>query len=110
MNSVSPRFTVVISGYQNAPYLEKSIGSVKGQSFCDFEAICYVKESTDGSLEICRNLIAGDSRFKIVSAPKSGTVSATRNYAIDNATGEYLVVLDGDDWLVQDMLTLIPQF
>lgn len=99
MSSASPRFTVAVSGYQNAPYLPKSLGSVKAQSFRDFEAICYVEESTDGSLEICRRLTADDPRFKVVSAPKSGTASATRNYAIDHAGGEYLVVLDGDDWL-----------
>ena len=104
MNPVSPRFTIVVSGYQNAPYLAKSLGSVKGQTFRDFEAICYVEESTDGSLDICRSLTADDPRFKVVSAPKSGAVAATRNYAIDHAAGEYLVVLDGDDWLAPDML------
>ena len=36
--------------------------------------------------------------------PKSGGVGATRNYGIDHASGRYLVILDGDDWLAEDML------
>lgn len=100
----SPRFTVVLSGYQTEPYLERALDSVARQSCPDFEAICYVEESTDRSLEICRERARRDSRFKVVSAPKSGAVASTRNYAIDHARGEYLVVLDGDDWLFETLL------
>ncbi len=103
MNS-TPRFTVIIAGYQTAPYLPKSLTSVKQQRFADFEAICYVEESTDDSLAICQRFAANDPRFKIATGSKSGAVATTRNYGIDHATGEYLVVLDGDDWIVPDML------
>ena len=102
--TAAPRFTVIIAGYQTAPYLPKSLGSVRQQTFADFEAICYVEESTDDSLEICRRFAAEDARFKVATGPKSGAVAATRNYGIDHAAGEYLVVLDGDDWIVPDML------
>ena len=102
--SSGPRFTVIIAGYQCEPYLPKALESVKCQSFTDFEAICYVEESTDRSLEICRDFAARDHRFKVASGPKSGAVATTRNYGIDHAAGEYLVVLDGDDWIVPDML------
>lgn len=102
--NASPKFTVVLSGFQTAPYLPKSIDSIKRQTFSDFEAILYVEESTDDSLAICRAQTANDPRFKVVSAPKSGAVATTRNYGIDHAAGEYLVVLDGDDWITPDML------
>lgn len=102
--SKAPKFTIVLSGYQTAPYLPKALDSILGQTFSDFEAICYVEESTDNSLAICQSYANRDSRFKVVSAPKSGAVATTRNYAISHATGEYLVVIDGDDWLRQDML------
>ena len=102
--STAPRFTVVIAGYQTAPYLPKALDSVKGQSFTDFEALCYVEKSTDDSLDICRRYAAADPRFKVAEGEKSGAVATTRNYGIDHAAGEYLVVLDGDDWLVTDML------
>ena len=103
MNS-SPRFTVILAGYQTAPYLPESLSSVSGQTFKDFEAICYVEESTDDSLEICEEHARKDPRFKVATGPKSGGVGSTRNYGIDHASGEYLVVLDGDDRLSRRLL------
>ncbi len=100
----SPAFTIVLAGYQTEPYLPQALESVSNQTFRDFEVICYVEESTDRSLEICQEQARKDSRFKVVSAPKSGAVATTRNYAIDHAAGKYLVVLDGDDWLSVHLL------
>ena len=102
--SGSPKFTVVISGYQTVPYLVRALDSVARQTWTDFEAICYVEESTDDSLALCEERAGSDARFTVVSAPKSGAVASTRNYAIDHARGEYLVVLDGDDWLSLHLL------
>ena len=97
-------FSIILAGYNTAPYLPKALESITAQTFADFEAICYVEESTDDSLALCRAAAEKDPRFQVVSAPKSGAVASTRNYGIDHARGEYLVVLDGDDWIVPDML------
>lgn len=102
--SEAPFFTIVLSGYQTEPYLRRALDSAAGQTFRDYEVICYVEESTDRSLEICQEQAHADSRFKAVPAPKSGAVATTRNYAIGHADGKYLVVLDGDDWLSVDLL------
>lgn len=99
-----PRFTVVIAGYQTEPYLPKALASVADQTFADFEAICYVEDSTDRSLELCCEQARRDPRFTVATAPKSGAVASTRNYAVDHARGEYLAVLDGDDYLAPVML------
>ena len=98
------KYTIILAGYQTEPYLLTALESIQNQTFSDFEAICYVEESQDSSLAICQKFAEHDSRFKVVSAPKSGAVSSTRNYGIDHANGEYLVVIDGDDWLSIEML------
>ena len=95
----SPLFTIVLAAHQTEPYISKALESIASQSFADFEAICYVEESTDRSLSICQDMALRDSRFKVVTAPKSGAVATTRNYGIDHAIGEYLVAVDGDDWI-----------
>jgi glycosyltransferase involved in cell wall biosynthesis len=99
-----PLFTVILSGYQTEPYLRKALDSIANQTFHDFEAICYVEECTDRSLEICHAMAERDPRFKVATGPKSGGVGATRNYGIDHASGQYLIILDGDDWLAEDMM------
>lgn len=98
------RFTIIVAGCNTAPYLPKALASIEAQTFGNFEAILYVEESTDESLEICRSFAEKDPRFTVATGPRSGAVAATRNYGIDHAKGEYLVVLDGDDWLMPDML------
>ena len=104
MTASNPFFTIVVAGYQCEPYLPKALDSIARQTCEDFEAICHVEESTDNSLEICRQMAASDPRFTVVAAPKSGSAACARNYAIDHARGKYLVVLDGDDWLAPDLL------
>ncbi len=100
----TPLFTVVLSGYRTEPYLQKALDSVANQTFRDFEAICYVEDSPDRSLEMCRAMAERDPRFIVATGPKSGAVATTRNYGIDHASGKYLAAIDGDDWLVPDML------
>ena len=99
-----PLFTIVLSGYQTEPYLQKALDSVAAQTYRDFEVICYVEECTDRSLEMCRVMAERDPRFKVATGPKSGAVATTRNYGINHASGKYLVALDGDDWFFPDML------
>ena len=102
--SDSPKFTILLVGYQSEPYLHNALESISGQTNADFEAICFVEDSTDKSLEVCQAMADRDSRFSVVTGPKSGAASTSRNYGIDNAKGEYLVFIDGDDWVSTEML------
>ena len=107
--SSSPAFTIILSGYQTESYLPESLESIANQTFKDFEAICYVEKSTDRSLEVCQAQAAKDPRFKVATAPVSGGVGTTRNYGIDHAAGEYLVVIDGDDRLSVHLLESLAE-
>ena len=100
----TPFFTVAILGCDTAPYLEKAIDSVASQDFEDFNALLIVEQSRDNSLEIARRRAESDARFKCVELPRSGSGAASRNYAISHAEGQYIVFLDGDDWLKPDAL------
>ena len=100
----TPRFTVAVIAHQTEPYLMQALDSVSAQTFPDFECLMIVEESTDRSLELCREMERRDPRFKAVALPKSGSASVSRNYAMDHAAGEYLAFLDGDDLLKPEML------
>lgn len=101
----APLFTVALLGYDSAPYLAKALASVAEQRFPEFDVLCLVEESADDSLAICRKWADNRPDVQVVSLPKSGSGACSRNYAIDHAAGRYLVFVDGDDWLLPDMLS-----
>ena len=103
MNS-KPQFTVALLGYQTEPFLPQALDSIANQTFRNFDVMCIVEESTDNSLNICREWAKCHSDCEVISLPKSGSGACCRNYAIDHAKGQYLVFIDGDDWIRIDML------
>lgn len=104
-----PRFTIVTPAYQTEPFIGKLIESLKAQTLGDFECFLVVEESQDKSLERCRELSQGDERFKVVELPKSGSGSSSYNYGIRKAAGEYMVFVDGDDWIEPQSLELFSK-
>lgn len=100
----APRFTVIVPAFASEKYLPDAAASLKNQTFRDFEAIFVVEDSPDRSLELCRALAADDDRFRVEELPLSGSASCSRNLGIRLAKGEYVVFLDGDDWLDPDAL------
>ena len=98
------KISLIIPVYNAEKTLPATLESIRAQRFRDFEVICFVEESTDRSLAICRAMSERDSRFQVATGPKSGSGGPSRNYGIDHASGEYIVFVDGDDWIVEDML------
>ena len=93
---MTPFFAIIIPVYNTAPYLRECLDSVLAQTFSDWEAICVDDGSTDGSGSILDNYAAMDSRFCVFHQANAG-VSAARNKALDNATGDWVGFLDADD-------------
>lgn len=89
-----PFFSIIIPLYNKEKFIEKTIQSVLGQSFEDFELIVVNDGSTDKSLELVNKL--KDKRFKTYSISNAG-VSKARNFGIQKATSKLIVFLDADD-------------
>ena len=99
-----PLISIVMPVYNAAKFLRRSIGSILAQSFDDFELIVVDDRSTDGSLEICRELEKTDRRIKIIALEKNSGASAARNAALDRLGGRYVTFVDADDWIESDVL------
>ena len=95
-----PKFSIIIPVYNVAPYLRECLDSVLSQTFPDWEAICVDDGSTDESGAILDEYAAKDKRFRVFHK-ENGGVSSARNLALDNAKGEWIGFLDGDDTFVQ---------
>lgn len=100
---MSAKFSIIIPVYNVAPYLRECLDSVLKQTCLDWEAICVDDGSTDDSGAILDEYAAHDTRFQIIHQHNAG-VSAARNTALKIASGDYLVYIDGDDYLSDDYL------
>lgn len=102
--------SVIVPAYNAEGFIKNCINSILGQTFQDFEIVVVNDGSTDGTLDILHCLAQKDSRIKVINQ-KNGGVSAARNIAMQNATGEYLTMVDADDALpptaLEDMVGMM---
>lgn len=90
-----PKVTVAMPVFNDSKYLKSAIASILAQSFQDFELLVIDDGSTDESPAILGSYT--DKRMKVIRLPQNKGRPYARNIALDNATGEYLAWMDGDD-------------
>jgi glycosyltransferase involved in cell wall biosynthesis len=97
-----PRVSVVIPAYNAAWCLPEALDSLLAQEYGDWEAIVADDGSTDG----CGELAEGrDPRIRVVRSDVNRGLAATRNLALEHATGELVALLDADDAWLPNYLT-----
>lgn len=101
---MKPFFSIIVPCCDVAEYIRECLDSVLSQPFADWECLLGVEDSNDDTLEIAREYEAKDARFKVFTGRRSGSCSASRNTAIELATGEYVIFLDGDDKIEEGSL------
>ena len=84
--------------------MRASIDSILAQTFKNFELLCIDDASTDGTWEILQEYAQRDSRIRLLRQDRNQGLSVSRNRAIQEANGEYLLMLDGDDLFAPDMV------
>jgi glycosyltransferase involved in cell wall biosynthesis len=104
---MSPLVSIIIPTYNAAPYIEKCLRSLVAQDYSNIEIIVVDDESTDGSADIAEALHL--DKVKVLRLPHGG-VSRARNAGIREASGKYIIFIDGDDWVEPDHLStmLVP--
>ena len=94
----SPLISVIMPIYNIHRYLNDSISSIFAQTIDNWELICIDDGSIDGSFEICKSLASLDSRIIPLRQKHTG-LSAARNKGISLSCGDYIYLLDGDDYI-----------
>lgn len=84
-------------------YLDQCIQSLLNQSFQDFELICVDDGSTDQSARIIDRYAVSDDRLKVIHKENTG-YGNSMNVALDRAEGDYIGILESDDFAEPDML------
>ncbi len=99
----SPLISVIIPMYNTGDYIEQTVKSVLTQTYSKLEVVIVDDGSTDNSAKLVEALKMQDSRIRYIYQRNQG-VSAARNNAISNSSGEYLAFLDSDDLWMPDKL------
>jgi glycosyltransferase involved in cell wall biosynthesis len=99
------RFSVLIPVYNGEKYVRQAIDSVLSQTFTDHELLAVDDGSTDGSAEVLKSY---GTLIRLIRQRSQGPEVA-RNAARASAQGEYLVLLDSDDFLFPFALATYDQ-
>lgn len=95
------KVSIIIPIYNVKQYMQKTVESAMGQTEQEIEIILVDDGSTDGSGELCDSFGETDKRIKVIHK-ENGGLSSARNAGTEVASTEYVMYLDGDDYLRQD--------
>lgn len=98
MNNNSAKVSVTVPVYNTAKYLDRCLSSLIEQTLQDIEIVLVDDGSTDGSDSICDSWAERDNRIKVIHQCNGGLWKA-RQTGLENATGEFIIVCDSDDWV-----------
>lgn len=96
------KVSVIVPVYNVENYLEKCLDSILNQTEENIEILCIEDGSTDGSLEILRQMGKKDKRIHISENGRNQGTAYTRNAGLDIAVGEYVMFVDPDDYITED--------
>jgi glycosyltransferase involved in cell wall biosynthesis len=91
-----PTVSVIMPAYNVAAYIGQAVESALAQTFRDFEVVIVDDGSTDRSAAIADGYAARDERLRVFRK-KNGGISSARNYALGQARGSVIALLDSDD-------------
>lgn len=97
------KYSIIVPIYNIESYLGDCLESIIKQKYDNYEVILVDDGSRDKSKYICKNYCEKTSKFKYYYK-KNGGLSDARNYGLNKATGDYIVFIDGDDFLEIDSL------
>ncbi|MDO5539800.1 MAG: glycosyltransferase [Eubacteriales bacterium] len=97
-----PKVSIIIPTYNVEMYLDQCMESVQRQTLQDIEIICINDGSKDSSLSILQKYAENDARIIIIDKENGGYGKAM-NMGLDRATGEYIGIVEPDDFVPLNM-------
>lgn len=100
------KVSIIIPIYNSDKTIDRCLKSIINQTYRNIEVICINDGSFDNSYKILQNYLKTDSRIKVINQTNKG-VSSARNNGIKNSTGKYIMFVDADDYLKDNMIELL---
>ncbi|BDG07085.1 glycosyltransferase family 2 protein [Anaeromyxobacter paludicola] len=95
--STAPLVSFIVLSYNYEKYIGQTIRSILGQTFQDFELLVVDDVSQDASLDVIRSF--DDPRIRVHVNDRNLGATASYNRSVSLARGEYLSLVDADDWI-----------
>lgn len=105
---LAPAISIVVPIYGVEKYLRQCLDSIVAQTFKEFECILVDDGSKDGCPAICDEYAAREHRFKVIHKQNAGYGAAV-NTGLAVARGEWIGIVEPDDWIDRDMYKLLTE-
>ena len=103
IEKVNPKVSIIIPAYNVEKYIIRCLESVAAQTCQNLEIIIVNDGSTDSTKQLCAGFVKNEPRAKLINQKNQG-LSIARNHGIEQATGDYLALIDGDDEIAPDFV------
>ncbi len=97
------KFSIIVPVYNVEKYLDKCLKSILNQTYDNYEVVIVNDGSPDDSQNIIDKYVKNDKRF-IGYKKGNGGLSSARNYGLEKITGDYILFVDSDDYLENELL------
>ncbi len=101
---MTPLVSLIVAVYNAEECLARCLDSLVKQSYKNIEILCVNDASTDNSQKILEEYIKRDKRIRIIIHEKNKNAGGAYNTGIENAKGEYICIVDNDDWLSENAI------
>ena len=98
--------SILVPCYNVQEYLRQCLDSILEQTLKNIEIVCVNDGSTDGTLEILNSYASLDKRIIVISKENSG-YGDTMNVALRRAKGEFVGIVESDDFVEPDMFEVL---
>lgn len=106
---MNKKVSFIVPIYNASEYLSRSIESILNQSYENLEIILIDDASTDNSKDIIKQYALKDNRIKPFYSEINQGVSKTRNIGLKSVSGDYVIFMDSDDYIVKDMVKILVE-
>ena len=100
----NPLISILVAAYNVEKYIDQCLDSIEKQSYKNIEVIIVDDFSSDDTKKICLEYTKKDSRFSLIEHDYNKGLLLVRKVAVNRASGEFSLFIDGDDFLNLDSL------
>lgn len=101
------KVSIIIPVYNVEKYIRRCVESLINQTHCDLEIIFVNDKTPDNSMQIVQEYANKDNRIKVLDNPRNVGPMMSRENGYKNATGDYIVFADSDDYLPLDSIEIL---